>query len=274
MRPAYKEFIDTFHFPALYFLVGTEVFASIEEVKKTYRRTAKTAHPDVVCVEKKYEKFIGDFMIAVNAAYDILSNPQKKAEYDTFLQSEECLNMFGMHYKELMWGRGDREIEIRIAAELWYVMRTLFPADLHRQNKIKTETTSPKDNPHADHAREKPENKYGFENKYRPSAEDTDIYAPSSCHPGSSVLFEFIDTCLAPFKRYFLLYILVGGLVFSTVFVWIPKAFFYLTTTPAERAAIAKVETIKKELSVKEAKIRRMERELRLREALRRSNAP
>ena len=52
--------------------------ASLEEVKKAYRRLAKVHHPDVAGSGAKEEIFIHD----INEAYRTLSHPEKRTRYD------------------------------------------------------------------------------------------------------------------------------------------------------------------------------------------------
>lgn len=59
--------------------------ASADEIKKAYRRLARKYHPDINKEKGAEEKFK-----EINAAYEILSDPQKKAQYDQYGDS-----MFG-----------------------------------------------------------------------------------------------------------------------------------------------------------------------------------
>ena len=70
---------------SLYATLEVSENASPEEIKKAYRRLARKYHPDVNKEKDAEEKFK-----EINAAYEILSDPDKKAQYDQFGD-----NMFG-----------------------------------------------------------------------------------------------------------------------------------------------------------------------------------
>jgi curved DNA-binding protein len=53
--------------------------ASESEIKKAYRKLARKYHPDV-CKEAECEEKFKE----INAAYEVLSDPEKKAQYDQF----------------------------------------------------------------------------------------------------------------------------------------------------------------------------------------------
>src|SRR5699024_5892582 len=59
-----------------YAILGVQQDASTEEIKRAYRKLARQHHPDVAGAEAA-EKFKH-----IAAAHEVLSNPQKRAEYD------------------------------------------------------------------------------------------------------------------------------------------------------------------------------------------------
>lgn len=67
-----------------YKLLGVKRDASLEEIKKAYRKLALKYHPDRTKGDKTAE---GKFK-EINEAYAVLSNPEKRKQYDTFGSTE------------------------------------------------------------------------------------------------------------------------------------------------------------------------------------------
>jgi len=65
-----------------YEILGVSKTASAEEIKRAYRKLALKWHPDKNKSADAEEKFK-----EINQAYEVLSNPQKRRQYDQFGQS-------------------------------------------------------------------------------------------------------------------------------------------------------------------------------------------
>ncbi|WP_415407844.1 DnaJ C-terminal domain-containing protein [Sulfurovum sp. CS9] len=64
---------------SLYETLGVSENASADEIKKAYRKLARKYHPDINKDESAVEKFK-----EINAAYEVLSDTEKKQQYDQF----------------------------------------------------------------------------------------------------------------------------------------------------------------------------------------------
>jgi molecular chaperone DnaJ len=64
-----------------YAILGVDRGASKEEIKHAYRRLAKKHHPDL---NKENQKEAEEKFKEVSEAYEVLSDPQKRAKYDRF----------------------------------------------------------------------------------------------------------------------------------------------------------------------------------------------
>lgn len=82
---------------SLYETLEVSDSATPDEIKKAYRRLARKYHPDVNKDPKAEEKFK-----EINAAYEVLSNAEKKQQYDQFGDS-----MFGgQNFHDFARGQG------------------------------------------------------------------------------------------------------------------------------------------------------------------------
>ena len=64
---------------SLYETLGVSENASADEIKKAYRKLARKYHPDINKTDEAQEKFK-----EINAAYEVLSDAEKKAQYDQY----------------------------------------------------------------------------------------------------------------------------------------------------------------------------------------------
>ena len=64
---------------SLYETLGVSENASADEIKKAYRKLARKYHPDINKDESAVDKFK-----EINAAYEVLSDKEKKQQYDQF----------------------------------------------------------------------------------------------------------------------------------------------------------------------------------------------
>jgi DnaJ-class molecular chaperone len=64
----------------LYDTLGVKRDASVDDIRKAYRKLARKHHPDVNPADKAAEEKFK----TVSAAYEVLSDPKKRSEYDEF----------------------------------------------------------------------------------------------------------------------------------------------------------------------------------------------
>lgn len=70
----------------LYELLNVPMSASADEIQTAYKTLAKKYHPDIYDGDKKFAE---QQMIILNNAYEILSDPRKRAEYDQLLHKTQ-----------------------------------------------------------------------------------------------------------------------------------------------------------------------------------------
>lgn len=80
---------------SLYEILRVPVGATNQEIKTAYRRLARTYHPDVVAEDRKDTS--ADEFMKLHAAYSTLSDPEKRAVYDSklFIRKQRPLTTVG-----------------------------------------------------------------------------------------------------------------------------------------------------------------------------------
>ncbi len=73
-----------------YQILGISQKATPEQIKRTYRTLVKSCHPDLFVSGSEEQARAGDRLREINAAYAILSNPQKRTVYDAKLSKIRC----------------------------------------------------------------------------------------------------------------------------------------------------------------------------------------
>ena len=98
---------------SLYETLGVSDNASVDEIKKAYRKLARKYHPDINKEASAVDKFK-----EINAAYEVLSDAQKKQQYDQYGDS-----MFGgQNFHDFAQGQGN-------GVDLDEILRQMFGSD-------------------------------------------------------------------------------------------------------------------------------------------------
>lgn len=83
----------------LYDILEVSRKASKEVIDKAYKTLAKKYHPDLQTSENR--EYAEEMMKKINDAYDILSNEEKRNEYDRKLEEQEEQEEQAIHYENM-----------------------------------------------------------------------------------------------------------------------------------------------------------------------------
>lgn len=84
-----------------YKILGVEKNASIDEIKKAYRKLAVKYHPD----KNKGDKTAEDRFKEINEANEVLSDPEKRKKYDAFGEDWRHYQASGGNESQFDWSR-------------------------------------------------------------------------------------------------------------------------------------------------------------------------
>jgi molecular chaperone DnaJ len=109
-----------------YQILGVSKNASEKEIKQAYRRLARKHHPDVNPGDKSAEARFKE----INAAYEVLSNPEKRKKYDQFGDQWEYAEQFakagGQEGVRWDFGRGGTASEYGDIGNFGDIFSSLF----------------------------------------------------------------------------------------------------------------------------------------------------
>lgn len=87
-----------------YSILGVDKNASLDDIKKAYRKLAKKYHPDANPGNKEAEEKFKD----INEAYEVLSDPEKKRKYDAFGNGYDFKNGYDFDPSQFGFGNNWR----------------------------------------------------------------------------------------------------------------------------------------------------------------------
>ena len=111
-----------------YSVLGVSRNSSQKEIKKAYYQLAKKYHPDV----NKDDPGAARQFQAVSEAYEVLSDEEKRAEYDQFgTANQQQQHHQHHHQQQQQWGGGDNQGGFR--RRQWSYQSNIDPEELFRQ---------------------------------------------------------------------------------------------------------------------------------------------
>ena len=119
-----------------YQMLGVQPEVGFTEIKRAYRRLAKTNHPDLKHIEQSASELqkATEFMMRLNEAYETLADKSKRAEYDTLIGAR-LRTVTGATLEPLNEGE-TRELFIR---QIFHPSRTSITRVLKRYKKELTD---------------------------------------------------------------------------------------------------------------------------------------
>jgi DnaJ-class molecular chaperone len=109
-----------------YRILGVNKNASEKEIKQAYRRLARKHHPDLNPDDKSAEAKFKE----INAAYEVLSDPEKRKKYDQFGDQWEYAEQFAKSggQERVRWdfGRGGKTFEYGDLSDFGDIFSSLF----------------------------------------------------------------------------------------------------------------------------------------------------
>jgi molecular chaperone DnaJ len=109
-----------------YEILGVDRNASEKEIKQAYRRLARKHHPDLNPGDKAAEARFKE----MNAAYEVLSNPEKRKKYDQFGDQWEYAEQFakagGQERVRWDFGKGGTTFEYGDVGDFGDIFSSLF----------------------------------------------------------------------------------------------------------------------------------------------------
>jgi len=109
-----------------YQILGVSRNASEKEIKQAYRRLARKHHPDLNPGDKSAEAKFKE----INAAYEVLSNPEKRKKYDQFGEQWEYAEQFAKSggQERVRWdfGKGSTTFEYGDLSGFGDIFSSLF----------------------------------------------------------------------------------------------------------------------------------------------------